>query len=185
MKKYCEIIEEDYIKCPQYIIEGDKTDTKQLTDILKKDNDEHIYIRLCTPLEDKIDNELTFYYNRSSIVDELNKNGYHFIKDEIMSKNNWIYEFYNDDTKKITICFCQHHRLYDELSELHVTIVNQIVNFIKKYNIKADNVELYADELIQSAEYGEWTPITDSYLGFYNNIIKNGKREKETLFYNC
>lgn len=53
----------------------------------------------------------------------------------------------------------------EQINDLHHLLVNTIVDYINKNDIKdLQEVNFNADELQASAKWGEWCPETDSYL---------------------
>ena len=60
-----------------------------------------------------------------------------------------------------------------EFDKLHIELVNKVISFCKKHNIKADEFHLSADCLEPSIEKGEWCPYTDSAFTLL-------ERDKET-----
>ena len=65
--------------------------------------------------------------------------------------------------------------LHEAFSKLHEKIVNEVVMFCKEHNLKdVDEVSIYADGLMGSMEYGEWTPSTDSSMSMYR-VVRDEK----------
>ena len=69
--------------------------------------------------------------------------------------------------KKYSWQTCQDEELNREFYKLHHSIVNQIIAFCKEHNVEIDDVQLSADGLRSSIEYGEWCPGSDSSLTMY------------------
>ena len=56
----------------------------------------------------------------------------------------------------------------EKFKDLHHKLVNEIVDFCKKYNIEASSISLIADGLESSIEFGSWHPGTDSSFQLFN-----------------
>ena len=58
---------------------------------------------------------------------------------------------------------CQDEQLNSEFSKFHEHLVNEIVQFCRKYNIKdIDEFQLSGDHLYESIKFGTWHASTDS-----------------------
>ena len=61
---------------------------------------------------------------------------------------------------------CQDEELNKKFRELHVILVDQVIDFCKANNITIDEFDLHADGLEVSIENGSWQSCTDSALTF-------------------
>lgn len=110
------------------------------------------------------------FENRQSYIDYLNeKYGYNYIELPLSDSTKWADRFFEDANQKTIICFSAFSPLHKKFYNLHINIVNQIINFCKENNVQADNLHLSADCLNESIEYGKWCPYTDSSFSLYNN----------------
>lgn len=63
------------------------------------------------------------------------------------------------------------------INELHYILVQTVIDYINDNSLTDINeIHFSADGLKTSAQYGEWTPETDSYLGIYG-LEKEGEGE--------
>jgi hypothetical protein len=60
--------------------------------------------------------------------------------------------------------------LHKAFSELHHKIVNEVIEFCKKYDLDVDEFSVKADGLLGSKPYGKWTSATDSSMAMYNFV---------------
>lgn len=180
-QKYSEIIGNDFINCRQIIVEtdNDSFNIDKLLSILKNLQGDKTYIRLFPPFSNLT--EPICYREREDIIKALNEKGYQFETYPI-NKKNWIYQFYIDNKNNVILCFSFYHKLYEEFSELHNSLVNQIIQFMKEHNVQAEEVHLSADNLNESVKYGEWCPSTDSCLELFN---RDFIEETKTVLLNC
>ncbi len=68
--------------------------------------------------------------------------------------------------KKYPYQECQDDEINSAFRNLHHKLVDEIINFCKKYNIEIDDFHLNADGVLGSIPYGQWQPCTDSALTF-------------------
>lgn len=73
---------------------------------------------------------------------------------------------------------CQDEAIKNEFNELHRKLVNEVVDFCKRNNIKADTFSIGADGLRSSIEYGKWCPATDSSFSIGYDITRRLMEEK-------
>ena len=84
---------------------------------------------------------------------------------------------YQPDTRKYFGQQCQDDEINKEFRELHINLINQIIQFCKKHNIVVDEIHLNADGVAGSIPYGEWQACTDSYFG----LDKHSDEYKEVM----
>ena len=77
--------------------------------------------------------------------------------------------------------------LHKAFGELHIKIVNEVIQFCKEHNLDVDEFCVSADGLLGSREFGEWCPCTDSSMSMHIAVKdKNGywriDREKPFLY---
>lgn len=66
----------------------------------------------------------------------------------------------------------------EKFKELHIELVNIVINFCKENNIDVDEFYLNADALHTSINFGKWHPCTDSCF----ELVKlNENHERETM----
>ena len=61
---------------------------------------------------------------------------------------------------------CKDKELTEKFSALHEELVNRVISFCKENNLECDAFSLYATGLLESREWGYWTPGTDSSCSF-------------------
>lgn len=55
--------------------------------------------------------------------------------------------------------------LHEAFGELHTEIVNMVIRFCKEHNLNdVDEFSVHADGIVDSLEFGEWCPCTDSSM---------------------
>ena len=67
---------------------------------------------------------------------------------------------------------CQDEKIIKNFKQLHISLVNTIVEFCKNNNIDIDEFLLTADNFKESIKFGSWHASTDSCLIFENNKDK-------------
>lgn len=65
--------------------------------------------------------------------------------------------------------------------DLHKKLVNEIVNFCREYKIEANSAVLFANDLEDSIEFGEWHPSTDSSFELWD--YSEEEQDARTLLY--
>ena len=66
--------------------------------------------------------------------------------------------------------------LKKKFDNLHVEIVNKVIDFCKENNIQIDEFNIYADGVRDSISFGEWTCVTDSCFRMDESLSnENGK----------
>ena len=70
----------------------------------------------------------------------------------------------------------QDRDLKKKFDNLHVEIVNKVIDFCKENNIQIDEFNIYADGVRESIPFGKWTPATDSSFRMDESLSnENGK----------
>ena len=64
---------------------------------------------------------------------------------------------------------CQDEALTQRFRDLHVKLVNEIIQFMNENKIPANEFHLHADGLRPSIDANKWTPYTDSGFEVYSN----------------
>ena len=95
------------------------------------------------------------------------------------SRDYWE-SIFNDETNRDT-------ELHKAFGELHVKIVNEVIQFCKEHNLDVDAFRVSADGLLSSRDYGEWCPCTDSSMSMYIEVkdesgYRHIDREKPFLY---
>lgn len=70
-------------------------------------------------------------------------------------------------SRKIYGQVCQDEQLTKEFRELHVELVDRVIEFCKDHKITIDEFSLFADGLRGSIEEGSWKPCTDSSMSLH------------------
>ncbi len=66
--------------------------------------------------------------------------------------------------------------LKKKFDNLHVEIINKVIDFCKENNIQIDEFNIYADGVRDSISFGEWTSVTDSCFRMDESLSnENGK----------
>ena len=66
--------------------------------------------------------------------------------------------------------------LKKKFDNLHVEIVNKVIDFCKENNIQIDEFSIYADGVRDSIPFGKWTSVTDSCFRMDESLSnENGK----------
>lgn len=66
--------------------------------------------------------------------------------------------------------------LKKKFDNLHVEIVNKVIDFCKENNIQIDEFNIYADGVRESIPFGKWTSVTDSCFRMDESLSnENGK----------
>ena len=74
--------------------------------------------------------------------------------------SNECFEFYKESQ------ICQDRELTQKFSDLHTELVNRVIEFCKENKLECDAFCLYTDGLLDSRDWGYWTPGTDSSCWF-------------------
>ena len=61
--------------------------------------------------------------------------------------------------------------LHKAFGELHKKIVDEVIQFCKKYNLEVQEFHVGADGIRDSRDFGEWTCFTDSSMSMYTNKV--------------
>lgn len=70
----------------------------------------------------------------------------------------------------------QDRDLKKKFDNLHVEIVNKVIDFCKENNIQIDEFNIYADGVRESIPFGKWTSVTDSSFRMDESLSnENGK----------
>ena len=75
------------------------------------------------------------------------------------SRKYWEYVFESETNRD--------PELHSAFGELHLKIVNEVIQFCKEHNLDVDKFSIMADGLLNSRDFGEWGPATDSSMAMW------------------